>query len=743
MLDSMRSWRLVAGLALTLAAAAQAPAVRGVVTAGNGLPIGGAVVSASGTAARTDAAGDFTLPSAAVTVQVAAPGYLTTTARVRDGAVRIVLRPAPLAESVTVTATAGNQNVAAVPISTVVMGAARIQTAAPVNADSLLRQFSDLGTFRQTSSLSAHPTTQGVSLLGTGSSGASRALVLLDGLPLNDFYGGWVDWLRVPDAALDTMTVVSGGASPLYGNDALSGVIGLETRAPTATHLDLRAGGGGLGTGLGDGSGVIAGRTLALAVRGRGVRVGGYVPAADPGAVDNHAGVTAQDWAPVLRWTPTPRALFALSSEYFAEDRHNGTVLTVNGTRLRQLALRGIVSSHGTWDGSLFGQSEDFHSTFSSVAAGRNSEKLVLMQQVPSHAWGGGLDWSTGGPRWSLLAGGSFTQIAAVDSETTPPFTGPPARQENGRQKLAGGFAAAGWSPFAAWHWTATLRRDGWRNYGAFQSTPAATTAYPDRSSSAWSPSLGTVWTARSWLAVRASAYESFRAPTLNELYRPFRVGNVQTLANPLLAAERYRGAQAGLEATLARGLRLDATYFDGTVANLVTSVTLSTTPTLITRQRQNLGRVRPRGEMLDAQWTPAWRALPGLTLWSSYTHTAARVLDAAQPALIGLVPAHTPANNFSARALATPHGWTVSVTERAGGRSFDDDQNQFLLPAFWSTDLYLSHPLPIARALRLAPYLAIENLTNRRFAVELTPDALLSSPRSLTAGLHLAWGKE
>ncbi|MGN6593063.1 MAG: TonB-dependent receptor domain-containing protein, partial [Terriglobales bacterium] len=429
--------------------------------------------------------------------------------------------------------------------------------------------------------------------------------------------------------------------------------------------------------------------------------------------------------------------------EYFAEDRRNGTQLQINGTRLRQLALRGIVSAHGTWNGSLFGQSEDFHSTFSSVAADRNSESLVLSQQVPARAWGGGLDWAAGGQAWNLLAGGSFTQIAAVDSESTPFVHGQPARQENGRQKLGGGFVEAQWLPRASWRWTATLRRDGWRNYGAFEHTPSLNTPYPSRSSSAWSPSLGTVWAARPWLAVRLSAYESFRAPTLNELYRPFRVGNVLTEANPLLAAERYRGAQAGIEATPVNGLRLAATYFDGTVANLVTSVTLGATPALITRQRQNLGRVRPRGEMLTAQWSPGWRELPGLTLWSSYTHTHARVLDAAQAGLIGLTPAHTPANSFSARALATPGAWTVSFTERAGGRSFDDDQNQFLLPGFWTTDLYVSRRLPGLRAAHIAPYLAVENLWNRRFAVELTPDALLSAPRSLTAGLRFAWGGE
>ena len=52
--------------------------------------------------------------------------------------------------------------------------------------------------FRRSGSRYANPTSQGVSLRGLGASGARRALVLVDGLPLNDPFGGWVYWARVP-----------------------------------------------------------------------------------------------------------------------------------------------------------------------------------------------------------------------------------------------------------------------------------------------------------------------------------------------------------------------------------------------------------------------------------------------------------------------------------------------------------------------------------------------------------------
>ena len=68
--------------------------------------------------------------------------------------------------------------------------------------DDFLRRVPGFTLFRRTSSLVAHPTAQGVSLRGVGPSGASRSLVLADGIPLNDPFGGWVYWSRVP-APLD------------------------------------------------------------------------------------------------------------------------------------------------------------------------------------------------------------------------------------------------------------------------------------------------------------------------------------------------------------------------------------------------------------------------------------------------------------------------------------------------------------------------------------------------------------
>ena len=56
-----------------------------------------------------------------------------------------------------------------------------------------------------------------------GPSGASRSLVLWDGIPLNDSFGNWVCWNRLPARLLtvlaDRIEVARGGASPLFSRN--------------------------------------------------------------------------------------------------------------------------------------------------------------------------------------------------------------------------------------------------------------------------------------------------------------------------------------------------------------------------------------------------------------------------------------------------------------------------------------------------------------------------------------------
>ncbi len=171
------------------------------------------------------------------TLVVSASGFASRTTAWHAGANQftITLVPAAVQQSLDVTATrtsilpTGVDDLEAQP-DAVTISSTQLQQWGALATDDKLRNIAGFSLLRRSGSQTANPTSQGVSLRGLGASGASRALVLADGIPLNDPFGGWIDWARLPQASLDQVQIVPGGVSALYGNDALGGVINLETR---------------------------------------------------------------------------------------------------------------------------------------------------------------------------------------------------------------------------------------------------------------------------------------------------------------------------------------------------------------------------------------------------------------------------------------------------------------------------------------------------------------------------------
>src|SRR4029453_13194899 len=203
---------------------------------------GGALLGASGTArvpsggerqTTSDASGKFSVAPPAggkVTLIVRSAGFAEWRLALSEsttGSVEVVLTPATLRDRVTVTPTRSEQQLGTIPASVSVISLEDIQRRPATVPDDLLRQLPEFSLFRRSTSLSAHPTSQGVSLRGIGPSGVSRSLVLLDGVPFNDAFGGWVYWTRVPLESVDRIEVIDGSSSSLYGNYGMGGVINI------------------------------------------------------------------------------------------------------------------------------------------------------------------------------------------------------------------------------------------------------------------------------------------------------------------------------------------------------------------------------------------------------------------------------------------------------------------------------------------------------------------------------------
>ncbi|MGH9632416.1 MAG: TonB-dependent receptor, partial [Bryobacteraceae bacterium] len=116
--------------------------------------------------------------------------------------------------------------------------AQRLRALPGVNLDDRLRAIPGFSLFRRSSSLVANPTTQGVSLRGLGSSGASRTLVQWDGVPINDPFGGWVYWTRVDPYELERVEVSRGASTSVFGDRAMSGAIAMFSRPPERLRLN-------------------------------------------------------------------------------------------------------------------------------------------------------------------------------------------------------------------------------------------------------------------------------------------------------------------------------------------------------------------------------------------------------------------------------------------------------------------------------------------------------------------------
>src|SRR5881628_4202667 len=119
-------------------------------------------------------------------------------------------------EPVVVTVTRIEQKAGEAPASVTVLTREDIRLSPSQTLDDLLRQVPGFSLFRRSSSLVAHPTTQGISLRGIGSSGASRSLVLWDGIPANDPFGGWVYWTQFQPEELERVEVSRGASTSVF-----------------------------------------------------------------------------------------------------------------------------------------------------------------------------------------------------------------------------------------------------------------------------------------------------------------------------------------------------------------------------------------------------------------------------------------------------------------------------------------------------------------------------------------------
>ncbi|MBB6251478.1 TonB-dependent receptor plug domain-containing protein [Nitrospirillum iridis] len=621
--------------------------------------------------------------------------------------------------------------------------------------DEALRGVPGISLFRRTGSTSAHPTSQGISLRALGPNGAGRTLVLVDDIPVNDPFGGWVYWSRLPTAAIASVAVTEGSGAGPWGNQALDGVIRITTKPLEGG--EVRVGSNGLAEGT---AGAAAGGISVLAHASRSD--GSYLVRSDQrGPVDTQAGWDDAFVDVKAQGNAGPLALAGTVSA-FHEHRGNGTPIQENGTDALEGSLR-LADADGPlglpWHGTLYLRRYVFKNRFSSVNATRTAETPALDQyRVPATAAGGSLSTTVdeGGGRRTVL-GADLRWAEGATHERFQPVAGIFTRDRDagGDQIVGGAYAEQTWPLGAQIDLHGGVRLDGWATSDGHRVERVILTgaltrddSYAGRGGALPTARLGADWRPASDWTVRAAAYTGFRLPTINELYRPYRVGNDIIEANAQLKPERMVGAEAGITWQPAHGPTVSLTAYHDGVTDAVDNVLITSQPGTVPgfgvfvpaggtfAQRRNLDRVRAEGGEMRATWTldPTVDAGVGY-LWSRSTVLRADGF----PQLVGKRLAQSPLHQGTADLSWTPSSAvTLALRAKASGQQYEDGLNSRSLAPTVTVDL--SGTWHVRRYLDV--FATAENLFDRTVESGRRIDGLVAvAPgRVISGGVRVNW---
>lgn len=596
---------------------------------------------------------------------------------------------------------------------------ARIAGTASGRLEDALRDAAGLAQFRRSDSRSAHPTSQGITLRGLGGNASSRALLLLDGVPQADPFGGWVAFPAYLPNRLAGARIVRGGGSGYAGPGALAGTIELESGSPAqlgALGLDALYGSRDSIDVSGVGAATLGRGFVTLA--GQYARGDGFTP------------IVEGDRGPADRPAPYEQAAAALRAvtdlggdvelqanlSAFTDHRDRGVDFTRVKSEGADASIRLVGRGTWGWSALAYLQTRGFASGFASVNDTRTTATATLDQYaVPATGIGARFEIAPPiGGGVTLRLGSDLRRVSGQTEELFTYVAGLPTRRRvaGGESLTVGGFADASYESGPL---TLSLggRLDHWDiTGGSLRETSLAPgpvltdSRFPDRHGWEATGRAGAAWRFGA-VTLRMAGYRGWRLPTLNELYRPFRAGADATAANAALDPERLTGAEVGADWRPTRTLSFRATGYwnrlDGAIANVTIAQGPGTFPGVgfvsaagFYRQRRNLDAVTAKGVEFDGRWTSG-----DLSLGASYAYTDSRVSASGVSApLDGLRPAQTARHQASATL-----GWSrddagASLTARYAGPQFEDDQNTRTLKGAFTLDA--GAVLPLTRSFAL-----------------------------------------
>jgi len=510
-----------------------------------------------------------------------------------------------------------------------------------------------------------HPTAQPVNIRGFGTSTTINTLVMVDGVPINDPYFRTINWSAIPKNSVERIEVIrGGGATSLWGNMAMGGVINIITREPTKTAASADVSYGSYNTANAEAAGsVVVNDKVKVGASYNHAQSSGYN--LTPGQYQNTNLVPtaskADNVAASAFLTPSDK-LKVFAKAYLNQTYEDGLVWTFahNNWSTYRLLLGGTyqfddqssINVSGWVAGGSFGTVNVASGSYTLNNITATNQFVSQIEAAPNADQGGSIFYEANlGPLRDVKIGVDARRTLITDynnlyaSATAQPTT----FVVNGEHRLQGVFGQGTYRftgvPVDI---TVGLRGDFWQALNASVLTQNSSTlnVVPNASASSFDPRVGLKFYASDELVLRGAIYRNFSAPGMNQMYRVFAAGTSYTTINPNLQPMTNFGQEVGFDFEW-KGFTLSGTYFNNNLNNFIDFVTVCNAnpacaapfitaaglnPAFTTvRQYQNVGNATFQGFELIATWQP----LEQLRLIGSFTNTVAYLTSSTNPALV------------------------------------------------------------------------------------------------------------
>jgi len=649
--------------------------------------------------------------------------------------------------SISVTATRSQVVTSEQPLSSTIVTSTQILETPAQSLDDVLRTVVGLN-LPDYSSWAQHPTANLVSMRGLG--GYARALVLRDGVPLNDPFFGYVQWNRVPMETVERVDVIRGAFASTWGNYAMGGVVNIISRQPKATEAAGDAGYGNLGTSRINAYGSWA-QSDALRVDANASqwRTDGYneVPEDIRAPLDIPTSFRARSAEATGNFRVDSTLGGFARADYQEENQQLGTPLSTNWQRNADysggltkrfadgsnVVLTGYYTDENFWTANN-GTPDGFDRGYAEYI--QNIHDTVVSDTGVSLVWSKRFSQTvpllSAGADYHVIRGQDVAQIFDQDGTLIRTDVG------GGKQRFTGVFVQGEFVPLEALKITAGIRYEYWLNYDGYDGNPGGTGPTPDKSASSTNPRIGARYALNDVWAIRGAYYKAFRAPNLGDLYRGYSIPGGIFLPNASLDPERLTGGELGIDLDFPR-VHGQITAYSNIIKNLLTFRNLDEDELppgfFFGSVNINAGKARTNGIEAEVHWdiTPQWKAA------FNYAYNNPKILDnPADPSTAGNTEGGIPLNTASAElAYAPGNGWKAGTRIRYVQGYYTDNAATLPIDSYVVVDLSASYDFNR----QLQVFAQIGNLFNRTYIAQNFGNATptLGTPFTFFAGVRLA----